>query len=195
MSGEGKTFFAINLAASLAAGGKRVVILDFDLRKPGILERLGMEAGKGLSNLLLSDGTSMAEVIRPVDQVNGLFVVGAGPIQPNPAELLLDLRKEELIDDFKELFDYVIIDTSPVGQVADALSFGSIVDSTIYLVRYNFTNKAQIKIIDDIFRKNKLNHPMIVMNDSKRHNGFSYTYGYGYADVKARPDKTYYQKA
>jgi Mrp family chromosome partitioning ATPase len=84
-----------------------------------------------------------------------------------------------LIQELKEIFDFVIIDTSPIGQVADALALAPYIDSSIYLIRYNYTSKEQVKIIDDIYVNKKLRHPMIVLNDAKKENGYGFGYGYG----------------
>ncbi|AHM58410.1 capsular exopolysaccharide family protein [Flammeovirgaceae bacterium 311] len=179
-SGEGKTFFSINLGASLALSGKRVVVIDFDLRKPSLLHNLGMTNDFGITNYLVTENTPIKELIKPTKVSNNLYVVGAGPIPPNPAELMLLPKIGGLIDGLRQQFDYVIIDTSPVGQVADALSLAPYIDLSLYLVRYQFTEKEQVKIVNDIYRKKKLNHTMIVLNDARKGGGYGYGKGYGY---------------
>lgn len=180
MSGEGKTFFSINLAATLALTGKKVVILELDLRNPNISEELGSADGPGISDYLISSEISIADIIKPLEEPAGMFMISSGPIPLNPAELMLSSKLADLINDLKHSFDHIIIDTAPVGQVADAFSLNSIADSTIYIIRYNYTSKKQIKIIDDISRNKELRHPMIVMNDAKTGNGSYYGYEYGY---------------
>jgi tyrosine-protein kinase Etk/Wzc len=180
MSGEGKTFFSINLGASLALTNKRVILLDLDLRAPKIAAELGLQEGLGISNYLVTDMVSIDDIVRPSVKIPGLFVITSGPVPPNPAELILNARFAKLIEGLKERFDYIIIDTPPVGQVADAFILAPFTNFTIYLVRYNYTYKAQLSIIKNINQNKTLNHPMIVINDAKEVNGNNYGYGYNY---------------
>ncbi|MBC5993348.1 GumC family protein [Pontibacter cellulosilyticus] len=182
MSGEGKTFFSINLAASLVLTGKKVVVIGFDLRRPRLSQSLDIVNDIGVSNYLISDYLPVEDIIKPVPELNGLDIIGSGPIPPNPTELMLLPKVDKLIEELKGLYDYIIIDTSPVGQVADALALAPHIDSSIYLVRYNYTHKNQLSIIDDIYKNKKLVHPMIVLNDARKENGYGYGYGYGYGE-------------
>jgi len=187
MKGEGKTFFSINLGATLSLVDKKVVLLEFDVRKPDLLRNLNMKASTGLNDYL-NGINSLDEIILPSPTQPNLFVVGCGSIPENPAELLMSPRIPQLFEELKARFDYVIIDTSPVGQVADAFSLAPYADASIYLVRYNYTNKVQLNILKDIFENNKLNNPMIVLNDAKAEGfkGYGYGgYGYGFAEQKA----------
>ncbi|RAU82412.1 GumC family protein [Pontibacter arcticus] len=182
MSGEGKTFFSLNIAASLVLTGKKVVVLEFDLRRPGLLKSVGLTSNYGISNYLISENPSIDDALIALDNMPGLYLVGAGPIPPNPSEMMIHHRVETLINELKTMFDYVVIDTAPIGQVADALALAPYIDSSIYIVRYNYTSKDQIQIIDDIYRNKKLKHPMLVLNDAKKQNGYGYGYGYGYSE-------------
>lgn len=184
MSGEGKTFFSLNLAASLVLTGKRVIVLDFDLRKPKLMQYSGIANEKGITNYLISETPSIDDIVVQSPQIPDLYLIGAGPVPPNPSELMLHPRVDKLIEDLKAIFDYVIIDTSPIGQVADALALSPYIDSSIYIVRYNYTSKEQMNIIDEIYRNRKLKFPMIVLNDAKKKNGYGYGYGYGYGEQK-----------
>jgi tyrosine-protein kinase Etk/Wzc len=187
MKGEGKTFFTINLGATLSLVDKKVVLLEFDVRKPDLLKNLNLRADKGLNDYL-NHKCSINEIIIPSETQPNLYVIGCGQMPENPAELLMSARMPELFEQLKDRFDYVIIDTSPVGQVADAFSLAPYADASIYLVRYNYTNKIQLNILKDIFENNKLNNPMIVLNDAKSEGfkGYGYGgYGYGFADQKA----------
>jgi capsular exopolysaccharide synthesis family protein len=176
-SGEGKTFFTINLGASLTLLGKKVVLLELDLRRPSLLKQLGMKSRGGITDYLVNpEKFAIEDIIKPHHTVRGLYMASAGSIPPNPAELMMSSSLAYLINVLKESFDYILLDTPPVGQVADAFSLSSHIDSTIYLVRHNFTPKSMIELIDEIYRSKKLKHPMIVLNDSKE----SGTYGYGY---------------
>jgi Mrp family chromosome partitioning ATPase len=110
-------------------------------------------------------------------------------VPPNPTELMMSPKFVHLLYELKESFDYVIIDTPPIGQVADAFALRSFIDFSIYLVRYNYTYKAQLKIIQNIYKNKTLPHPLIVLNDAKESNGNNYGYGYGYGYGKAESKK------
>lgn len=188
MSGEGKTFFSINLAASLVLTGKKVAVLGFDLRRPALTERLGLPNDIGITNYLMSNSVPVDDILQPMPELPGLFVIGVGPIPPNPGEFVMLPEVGELINDLKERFDYIIVDTAPVGQVADALALTPYTDSCIYMVRYNYTTTSQIAIVDDLYKNKKVKHPMIVLNDAKKENGsYGYGYGYGYGEVEKKP--------
>ncbi|WP_210463533.1 GumC family protein [Rufibacter roseolus] len=187
MSGEGKTFFGINLAASLVLTGKKVLVIDLDLRSPRLSAELGLSTGLGVSNYLVSDKVQIHDLIRLTEMVPELYAISAGPIPPDPAEMMVSKKLGHLINEVKQSFDHIIIDTSPIGQVADALVLSTLVDSTIYLMRYNYTFRKQIEMIDEIYRNKTLPHPMIVLNDARKENGNGYGYGYGYENKYQSP--------
>lgn len=177
LSGEGKTFFSINLGASLTLLGKKVVLLELDLRKPTLLKQVGMKSRIGVSDYLIApDKIAIEDIVKPHAAIRGLYLASSGSIPPNPAELMLSSNLAYLINVLKESFDYILLDTPPVGQVSDAYSLSPLIDSTIYIVRQNYTPKSMVEIVDEIYQTKKLNHPMIVLNDSKE--GGSYGYGY-----------------
>ncbi len=181
MSGEGKTFFSINLGASLALIGKSVVILELDLRRPTMAKQLGVKPGLGITNYLIGmEKYAIEDIIKQHKTVQGLYIALSGSIPPNPSELMTSKNLANFVREVRERFDYVIIDTPPIGQVADAFSLNPIVDSSIYVMRFNYTTKSQVELIDDIYVNKKLPHPMIVLNDSKEVSG----YGYKSKDVK-----------
>lgn len=181
MQGEGKTFFSINLATTLGMLEKKVVILEFDLRRPALLKKLSITSELGITEYL-NDEVSLDEIIKPNLIAQNVSVVGCGEIPDNPAELMMNPKVAKLIAALKDKFDYVIIDTSPVGQVADAFSLAQFVDVSIYLVRYNFTNNYQMAILKHISDEGKLNNLLVVFNDAKRNKNPKYSYGgYGYA--------------
>lgn len=177
MSGEGKSFISTNMGAVLALAGKKTVMLEFDIRKPKLLSNLGMKKGEGISNYLVGKA-KLEDLIRPVPEHDNLFVLGCGPIPPNPSELLLDKRVEEMFDWLKANYDMVVVDTAPVGMVSDALTLSKYADATLYLVRQGHTFKKQIALIDDFYQEDKLPHISIVINDVKIKPGYGY-YGYG----------------
>jgi capsular exopolysaccharide synthesis family protein len=182
-SGEGKSYVTTNMGAVLALAGKRTVILEFDIRKPKLLTGLGILKGPGISNFLVGKA-NLPDLIKPVPDHENLFILGCGPIPPNPAELLLDPKMDEMFAWLKENFDVVLVDTAPIGMVSDAMTLSKFADSTLYLVRQGHTFKKQIALIDEFYVGNKLPKISIVINDVKIKPGYGYygygRYGYGY---------------
>jgi tyrosine-protein kinase Etk/Wzc len=183
--GEGKTFLSLNLGATLSLINKKVVVLEFDLRRPDMLKKLKVSSGIGITEYLMSDDITAADIVKPSNIYTNMWVVGSGKLTENPSELLSSHRLGELFAELRQMFDYIIIDTSPIGLVADAFSFKAYSDLTIYLVRYNYTRKEQLTIMEDLFKNNKLTNPMIVLNDAKPENLKNYGYAsseYSYAE-------------
>jgi len=178
-SGEGKSFAAINLAISFTLIGKKVALLELDLRKPKVSKLLQLRNDVGISNYLVNQAT-ITEIIKPTE-IKDLFVLPSGVIPPNPAELIQKDTFRQLMAEVKERFDFVIIDTAPVGPVADSFLLKEYVDATVYMVRQNKTHKIHLKMLDDLNRKNKFKNLCLVFNGLKKR-GFTYgTYGYGYS--------------
>ncbi len=182
-SGEGKSYVTTNMGAVLALAGKKTVILEFDIRKPRILAGLGIAKGPGITNFLIGKA-ELNDVVKQVPEQENLYVLGCGPIPPNPSELLLDKKMDELFEWLKENFDIVLVDTAPVGMVSDAMTLSKYADSTLYLVRQGHTFKKQIGLIDEFYKENKLPKVSIIINDVKIKPGYGYygygRYGYGY---------------
>lgn len=179
-SGEGKSFISTNLGAVLAISGKRTVILEFDIRKPKIMKGLGLNERKGLTNYIIGS-IELNEVIHQVPDVDNLFVIPCGPVPPNPGEMLLQEKVDQLFRELRSQFDAIIIDTAPVGLVSDAITLGRFADATIYIVRHNYTMKKQIQLIEDIYQQKKLPHLSVIINDISSRGGYGGYYGYGYA--------------
>jgi capsular exopolysaccharide synthesis family protein len=177
MTGEGKTFFSINLGITLSLARKRVVLLEFDLRKPDMLEHMKIKSETGLSEYLYSGSVKVEDIVTAVPGSDNLFVIGCGKVPQNPGELLLGDRLKSLFDELKSKFDYIIVDTSPVGRVADAFSLAPFADVSIYVVRYNFTNKTDLGVFEEICENNRLKNPMLVFNDARKENRNVYRYG------------------
>lgn len=182
-SGEGKSYVSINMGAVLALAGKKTVILEFDIRKPKVLSGIGMPKGQGITNYLVGKA-KLEDLIKPVPDQENLFVLGCGPIPPNPAELLLDPKVEQMFEWLRSNFDIVLVDTAPVGMVSDAMTLSKFADCTMYLVRQGHTFKKQIALIDEFYQANKLPKLSIIVNDVKLKPGYGYygygRYGYGY---------------
>jgi capsular exopolysaccharide synthesis family protein len=171
------------MGAVLALAGKKTVILEFDIRKPKILSGLGIQKGPGITNYLVGKG-NLQDLVKPVLDHENLFVLGCGPIPPNPAELLLDPKMDEMFTWLQQNFDVVLVDTAPVGMVSDAMTLSKYANSTLYLVRQGHTFKKQVALIDEFYVGNKLPKISIVINDVKIKPGYGYygygRYGYGY---------------
>ena len=176
-SGEGKSFVSTNIGAVMALAGKKTIILEFDIRKPKILSQLNMSKKPGLTNYLLRK-VNIEDLPVQVEGYENLYVLPCGPVPPNPAELLLDPKLNDLFVFLRQNFDMVIMDTAPVGMVSDAMTLSKFADTTLYIVRQGHTYKKQIGLIDEFYREGKLPKISIVMNDIKVRAGYGY-YGYG----------------
>ncbi len=175
ISGEGKTFIAINLGMTLALSDKKVVLLGMDLRKPKLASYLGVSQEKGISNYLIGQN-EIDDIIHEHEDNSNLFYITCGALAPNPGELILSSRMETLIKELSEKFDYVLIDTPPIGLVSDALQLRGFVDNTLIVVRQNVTRKVMIKHLENMVSKKELEKASIIFNGVKQ--GKSY-YGYG----------------
>lgn len=182
-SGEGKSYVSTNMGAVLALAGKKTIILEFDIRKPKILSGLNLPKGPGITNFLVGKA-NLPDLIKPVPDHENLFVLGCGPIPPNPAELLLDPKMDEMFAWLQQNFDVVLVDTAPVGMVSDAMTLAKYAQCTLYLVRQGHTFKKQIALIDEFYVGQKLPKISIIINDVKIKPGYGYygygRYGYGY---------------
>ena len=189
VSGEGKTFFAINLSNSLVLTGKRVVLLDLDLRKPSLAKELALHAEPGITDYLVSERLAIDDILQTVPGAPDLFVISAGSVPPNPAELLTSPKLVFLLNELKESFDHIIIDTAPIGLVADAFSISPLADSTICIVRYNYTHRDQLKSIEGLYDSKKFNNLTLVLNDARTNVSNYYGYGYVQDDTKSKKQK------
>lgn len=178
-SGEGKSFISTNLGAVFSVSDKRTVILEFDIRKPKIMEGLGLRERKGLTNFIVRS-VELSEIIYPVPGQDNLFVIPCGPVPPNPAEMLLNDRVNELFAQLRQHFDIIIIDTAPVGLVSDSITLGKFADAVVYIVRHNYTFKKFLQFANDLFVNKKLPNLSIVINDIEAKAGYGGYYGYGY---------------
>jgi tyrosine-protein kinase Etk/Wzc len=181
-SGEGKSFISTNIGAVMALSGKRTVIMEFDIRKPKIVTGLDLKRKMGITNYIIGKA-SFEELLLKVDGADNLYVIPCGPIPPNPAELLLDKRLDELMAEVMNHFEVVIMDTAPIGLVSDAGNLGRFADCTLFIVRQGQTFRKQLFFIDDLYREKKLPALSILINDVTADSGYyggyySRTYGY-----------------
>ena len=175
VSGEGKTFIALNLGITLALSNKKVILLGLDLRKPKLATYMGEEQNKGITNYLIGQ-SPVNEIIRTYKDNPNLSYITSGPVPPNPAELILSDRMGKLLQELREHFDYVLIDTPPIGLVSDALLLRNFVDNTLIVVHHKMTKKVMVKNLETMYTKKELKNPSIIFNGVKF--GKSY-YGYG----------------
>lgn len=190
MSGEGKSFVAINLGNVLAITGKRVLLMELDLRKPGMSGKLNTPNGVGFTNYIVDKNLSAKDIVKPLSIHEDLFIVSSGPIPPNPAETLLNSRVKDLMEELRAQFDYIIIDAPPIGIITDAQLLEPYADVCLYLVRHKFTRKNQLHIVDDLFRSKKMKKVGIVINDIVLSDSYAYGYGYGYGNYGEEIVKT-----
>ncbi len=178
IAGEGKSFVAANLALSLSSSGKRVLLIDADLRGPKTSSIFDMEEKEGLAEFL-EDKVSINNIINPSDH-NNLFVIPAGGECDNPTELLLNGKLNELFTYVEELFDYILVDTSPVDPVTDAYVLSYYCDKTLFVIRHAYTPKTMVQILDESNKVTALNNPFIVFNGIKKRGFLKGNYGFGY---------------
>lgn len=183
-SGEGKTFIASNVAISFALLGKKVVLVGLDIRKPRLAELFEIDDHHhGITNLLIKDNITWDDVNKQIvnSGVNSnLDLLMAGPIPPNPGELVTRKSLEETMDILKEHYDYIIIDTAPVGLVTDTLALGRIANATVYVCRADYTQKSSFGLINGLAYEKKMPNMSIVLNGvdlSKKKYGYYYGYG------------------
>jgi capsular exopolysaccharide synthesis family protein len=172
-SGEGKTFCAINMATVMAMSGKRTVLIDADMRRPRVAEYLQLKAGPGLSTYLIGECT-LPEALQKSD-IPGLEVIAAGPLPPNPLELVEQPRLEQLFADLRDRYDMIIVDCSPMGLVSEFVVVMRHLDVSLYVVREGFTRRGQLRLINEMHAAKKVEHLDLLLNDVKGdHSGYGY---------------------
>ena len=181
VSGEGKSFISANLAISLSLLGKKVVIVGLDIRKPGLnkIFRLPTKE-KGITLYLANPDTDLMSLVQPSDVNKNLSILPGGTVPPNPTELLARDGLDKAIEILKKNFDYVILDTAPVGMVTDTLLIGRVADLSVYVCRADYTHKVEYTLINELAEEKKLPNICTVINgvDLKRRK-YGYYYGYG----------------
>ncbi len=182
VSGEGKTFCAINIATVFALSEKKTVVIGLDLRKPKLFDEFNLSNEVGIVNYLIKQKT-IDEIINHT-HIPFLDVILSGPIPPNPSEMIMSEGMGELIEELKKKYDYIILDTPPVGLVSDALELVQYCDVTLYIVRQNFTKKDMISSLNNRVKRGELQNASIILNglENKAKYGTGYGYGYGYGN-------------
>jgi capsular exopolysaccharide synthesis family protein len=177
---EGKTFTSINTASVLSLSGKKTLLIGLDLRKPKIFDDFGINNNLGIVNYII--GQNDIDEITQFSGYENLDIITSGPIPPNPSELLINDKMDDLIKDLKTKYEYIIIDTPPIGLVSDAFNILKHVDTTLYIVRQSFTKKGMLAIINEKYKLGEVKNISFVLNffNQKAKYGYSYDYGYGY---------------
>ena len=181
VSGEGKSFTSANLAISLSLLGKKVVIVGLDIRKPGLNKVFNLSSKEqGITQYLSNPEMDLMSLVQPSDVNKNLFILPGGTVPPNPTELLARDGLDKAIDMLKNNFDYVILDTAPVGMVTDTLLIGRVADLSVYVCRADYTHKAEYTLINELSHEQKLPNLCTIINgvDLKKRK-YGYYYGYG----------------
>ena len=181
VSGEGKSFISANLAISLSLLGKKVIIVGLDIRKPGLNKVFNIPRKEvGITQYLANPEKNLMDLVQLSDVSKNLYILPGGTVPPNPTELLARDGLDKAIETLKKNFDYVILDTAPVGMVTDTLLIGRVADLSVYVCRADYTHKNEYTLINELAEKDKLPNLCTVINglDLKRRK-YGYYYGYG----------------
>jgi capsular exopolysaccharide synthesis family protein len=178
VSGEGKTFVAVNLAAIISLLGRKTLLIGLDLRKPRIHKILGLDNAEGMSTFL-SNNCKYDDIIQKTS-IENLWYASAGPIPPNPAELIERKTMTDFLEKARKQFDYIILDTPPVAVVTDAMLLARRSDVTLFVVRQRYSSKNTLSLIDEIYRAGEIKNPGIIVNDISMSGYYGYGLRYGY---------------
>lgn len=180
VGGEGKTFCSINIATVFALSEKKTVIVGMDLRKPKLFDEFNLTNDLGVVNYLIKQKT-LEEITNPT-QIPYLDVILSGPVPPNPSELIISDSMGAFIEELKKKYDYIILDTPPVGLVSDALELSQFSDVSLYIVRQNYSKKEMITLLNNRIKRGELSNVSIILNgfQNKAKYGAGYGYGGGY---------------
>ncbi|WP_345244866.1 polysaccharide biosynthesis tyrosine autokinase [Nibrella saemangeumensis] len=179
VSGEGKSFISLNLGASLAFTGKRVILLELDMRKPKLHRYLNGDKTFGLSNYLAGQ-VELESIVQSVVDYQDLYFLPCGPVPPNPSELLSSSRMRQLFAELRQQFDVILIDTPPIGLVSDAQILAPHADITLYVLRYLYTNKSYLRNVAAYYKEKRFKNLALLVNGIQAGKDFDYSYGYGY---------------
>ena len=180
---EGKTFVSVNLAATFALSGKKVLLIGLDIRNPRLDDYLTLP-DLGVTNYLSSKDINVESLIVKYPGFEDFNVLPAGIIPPNPAELLMNKKVDTLFETLKNKYDYIIVDTAPVSLVTDTLLIAKHADCFIYVARANFLEKRMLNIPNTLYKEQKLPNMCLLLNDTDSTKGYGYGYGYGVAIEK-----------
>lgn len=172
--GDGKSFISINLAASLSLLGKKVALVGMDIRSPRLAQYLDMHPRFGVTQYLASPDMSVNNLISTVDSLPNLDLIAAGPVPPNPGELVTSPRVAELFEELRKRYDFIIIDSAPVGRVSDTYALNDIADACIFVCRVGNTSLDDIEMADEIRNQHRLKKLSIVVNGTPARRAYGY---------------------
>lgn len=195
--GEGKTFIATNLALTYALTGKKVIVVGMDIRRPVLAHKFGLSNQQGVTTFLSGQASDVTSLMHRSNLSDNLYILPAGPVPPNPNELLLSDNMQRLMLQLREDFDYVIIDTAPIGVISDTFLITPHSDIQLYVTRASYSTKNCLKVLHQAVRNNRLSDPYIVLNGvnmdtsayryrkyghyTAGNSTYNYRYGYGYS--------------
>lgn len=182
-SSEGKTFISVNLAATFALSGRKVLLIGMDIRNPKFAEYIDVPS-LGLTNYLSSGESNIEDYIIKHAGYDNFFILPSGIVPPNPAELLMSRKVDQLFEKLKKEYDYIIVDTAPVSLVTDTLLVAKNADTFVYVMRANVLEKRMLSIANTFYREKKLPNMCILLNDTDSTKGYGYGYGYGVVEEK-----------
>ena len=186
-SREGKTFVSINLACITAASGKKVLLMGLDLRKQNLLDYLGLTKQRGITDYLVNRDARLQDLIMPVADIPNLYVLPAGDTPPNPAELLMSDRMNEIFEQVRKEYDFVVVDTAPVALVSDTVIAAPNADAVLYIVRSGVTEKNSLLFPLSYYKEGKLPNMAFILNDMRNFSRYGYSYAYSYAYYGKEP--------
>lgn len=195
INGEGKTFMTLNLGNALSMTGRSVLFVELDLRKPKLAGMMGIQQKMAGFSDVIHGNIDLEKAIMPCGFQENCYLLSAGTYTTDPAELLLSEKVEGLFEILKNRYDYVIVDSPPVGLVSDAFIIQQYADMTMYVCRHNYTKKEQFEFINDLKEKNKLGDMYLVVNDVDFNSQGYFVYGYGYGyDQETSPKKKWFKR-
>lgn len=177
ISGEGKSFVSINLASSLALLGKKTLLMGLDIRNPKLAEYLSLPQSVGFTRYISDENVSLDSIIMRAPLEKNMDIIMAGPIPPNPSELLQSSRVDELFAKLREMYDYIIVDSAPVGMVSDSFTLDRVADATVYVTRANYTTHKEIRFVNKLYAEKRLPKMTLILNGTKASAGYGYGYG------------------
>ena len=197
LSGEGKTFIASNLALSFALTGKKTVVVGMDIRRPVIAHKFNLNNEQGVTTFLSGQASNVNDIIFDSGLVDNLYVLPGGPVPPNPNELLLGDQMKILFDQLRSSFDYIVIDTAPIGVVSDSYLIAPYADLELYVTRANYSTKRCLKVMHHAIDSGRLPNCYLILNGvNVKSNIYNYRrYGYYGSYNSKRGQYGYYSKA